>query len=331
MQLVDSVWIPQQYYPQASDFVEIQNSNDGHGNKLYTPIEVYDMWCSLEVDVTTTSTASYNSNAVYAGVETTTNGYYAFVNSGNDINIYVTNNTKQDITNITLSNLVVATKDAEAKAGLMDRDCIDETKNFAYKLKMIGSETINTYNTNGGSEFSSKSVEVLIRPNETILLCTITDVADANHSNYIISRYNVTASLKAGAENSPVDIIKNINTATGSLVNDSEYYYEFRIVNSGTANISSKITNCNLDYETITVSNKTYYYYKGVICPGQCITILTNLETTANVDIELFKHMANGNPDYYVEANYAEWNTNNELSEDWLQSMKNIYSAPNFN
>lgn len=330
MQLIDSLWIPKQYYPVAEDFVAINNSSDGHGNKLYTPIEVYDMWCSIDVNVTTTSSTSCGQNTEYSGIESVTNGYHSFVESGNGINIYVKNNTKQNITSVTLSSLFIATENTEVNVNLIDRERIDEGIDFGFKVKMIGSSTEKTYYTNSEDQFESESAEVLIRPNDTVLLCTITDIADASHSNYIISRYTITASLAEGAESMAADLVKNTNTASADLINGSEFCYEFRIVAPTTSNISSKIANCATDFEVKTVGGNEYYYYKGVICIGQCITILTNLETTAGFDVELIKHVANRDGDYYVASNYTEWNTNNELSDSWLNIMQNIYSAPSF-
>ena len=325
VQLIDSLLIPTQYYPKAEDFVAIEDSI------YYNPIEVHDMWCTVEAEITTSSSPSYSALSNYAGVETTTNGYYTFVNSGTSVNIYATNNSSQNITSITLDNLVLATENTDADDELMDRDRINETQNFGFNVTFIDG-TSSTYYTNGADAQTYKptTCAVTIRPNDTILLCTITDIADGNHTNYIISRYNVKVVFEANAETSAVDLIKNINTGRAGLVNNSEDYYEFRIVipsSNGATIINYNNDSTKSDFVLKTVGTTKYYHYKGVICPGQYISILEGLTTTNGVEVEVFKHVANGDATYYVASNYTSW-TN--VATEWLTAMQKIYSAPTF-
>jgi len=311
--LISSITVPKQYYPAVDDEDFVENSSGE-----FNTISVNDLWCELQIsDVQITNTISY-SQATYTGVEVNAEGYYSVIEADDSSSIYLCNNTKQDITTINLTGLRLATLNS-ASSSLLPRDNLNTSTEFNYSLKnCIKNTTKNNVKSNVDTNETINNV--LIRPNEKVLLYTITPKSKA-----VIYSYHISVTLTSDIEDRDVDLIFNINkdttiNETAQLVNNSSTHYEFRITSS------TDLSDCLLvdsDFIEHEVSGTYYYYYKGVIYAHQCIDLFNKYADS--VDIDSISHVDNADETYYVASNYTTWNP----PEDWLTSMKAIYGEPN--
>ena len=317
IKLISGVSIPMQYYPSVDDagFIE---STDSQGNKYFNTIAVNDFWCELEVtDVITTSTISYSGGS-YTGVEVVAEGYYSTIESDSTASIYLKNNTNQDITSVSLSGLRLAALNS-ASSQLLPRDNLNTSTEFNYSLtNCLTGATQSTVKSTASTSQSTSNI--IIRPNEKVLLYTITPKSKA-----VIYTYNISATVGPAAETRDLDLIFNINqntsatTQTADILNNSDTYHEFRLASS--IDLTDYLTNPT-DFVEQQVDDVYYYYYKGVICAHQCMTIFKKHASAVTVDY--IPHVDGSNADRYVASNYTTWNP----PADWLTAMQAIYGEP---
>jgi len=324
MTLISGVTMPAQYYPAAND-PGFDNGVDDDDNPIFKPIMLHDLWCSLEVNITGTTSPSYSSGS-YTGAEVSATGYYSTITANNSAYIYLRNNTNQNITAVNLTNLRLATFNTD-NSGLLPRDNMNTATQFNYSL------TNNLTNTTSSTRQSTTNVSdttsnIVIRPNERVLLYTIVP-----KSNAVIYSYTIIVTLASGEENKVVDIVLNTNTkltgtqlsntGAGDIVNNSDNYKEFRLVSK--IDLTDSLVDSNLFVER-TISGTYYYYYKGTLCPHQAITAFKS--SIANVTIDYLDHNAQGDANYYVASNYTAWSLNDTNDKAWFDVMKAIYGEP---
>ncbi len=316
LQLISGMIIPQQYYPAVDDENFVENTDSG-GNKYFNTIAVNDFWCSLEVsDVQTTTTISYITSS-YTSAEVTVEGYYSTIAADSTVSMYLRNNTNQDITAISLSNLRLATL-SSGSSDLLPRDNLNTSTEFNYSLTncLTGTTQSTLKSTTNASDTST---DILIRPNEKVLLYTITPKSKA-----VIYTYKILVTLAESAESRDLDLIANINVAasgateTVDIINNSATCYEFRLISP--VDISSQLV--GTDFVEQLVSGTYYYYYKGVIYANQMITILN--EYVSGVTVDVIPHTDGVTAEDYVDENYTTWNP----PADWLTAMQKIYGEP---
>ena len=276
-----------------------------------------DFWCSLGATV---SASNVSANVDYSitsstSVEVITEGYYTAINDDTAGKIYIRNNSNQVITGVQLSNLKVYILDDQST--LMSRD--KATANVA------------TY-----SQTSHLSGNVSIKPGEMVLAYTI--LPTTADEDAIISSFDIAVTLAtqqvAGAyvaETSDIDLVYSESTNVGMLTNNSEKYYEFRLIS--TTSLTTVLYNSN-DFVEKTPTNANgeteyHYYYKGIICPHRSIQVLTKF--VPNIVVDYLEHNIGADEDYYVASNYStSWgfDADNAKDTEWLNFMKNLYEAP---
>ncbi len=273
-----------------------------------------DFWCSIEVvGVTTESSApTYTNLTSTVGVETIVEGYYSEMTSSNPGKIYIRNNTNQEITKLTLSNSINSNMPiiySLASGTGLARD----------RLGSIISSVTITNHLNKTSSTSLISDTISIKPNETVLAYTIKPTQSA-----VIYDYKVTATLNGVEYNDDIDLGYNVEAGKGEIINNSAKFYEFRLRSA------TKLSNLVNSSDFVEKQDGTtyYYYYKGVICPGQCITIFDG-EFAHNVTIgtsDKIEHDDSWDVSRYTAGNYEIWN----LAEDdaWLSAMKAPFTEP---
>ena len=317
IKLISGVIIPQQYYPTVDD-ANFKENSDNQGNKYFNTIAVNDFWCELEVtDIQTTTTITY-SNVNYSGVEVSVEGYYSTISADSSASIYLKNNTNQNITGVNLTNLRLATLSSGSNE-LLPRDNLNTSTEFNYSLTngltdVTRSELKSTVAT------SDTISNIIIRPDERVLLYTITPKSKA-----VIYTYNISATLSAGAEDDDLDLRFNLNqadsgnTETAEVINNSGTNYEFRIKSS--VSLLDYLTASN-KFVVQQVDSTYYYYYKGVIYAHQSITLLN--QYVSGVTLDFIPHVDGADATHYVASNYTTWNP----SADWLTAMQAIYGEP---
>ena len=317
LQLVSGIIIPQQYYPAENDPNFVENTDSG-GNKYFNTIAVNDFWCTLEVsDVQTTETITYQSSN-YTGAEVNVEGYYSTIAADTTVSMYLRNNTNQDIVGVSLSNLRLATL-SSGSSSLLPRDHLNTSTEFNYSLTncITGITKADQKSTTNTSDSSSN---ILIRPNEKVLLYTITPKLKA-----VIYTYNILVTLSASAETRDLDLVRNINvsstgsTETADVINNSATNYEFRLTSS--VSLAEHLTDNGKFVEQV-VSGTYYYYYKGVIYANQMITLLD--EYVSELAIDALPHVDGATAEDYVDENYSTWNP----PAAWLTAMQKIYGEP---
>lgn len=314
LQIVSGVTIPKQYYPKDADF-EVLSASEGTYKTKY----VNDLWCSLEVEITGTAEVTYNEGNT-SGLEVITDGYYLEISAGSTASIYVRNNTSQNINAIELSALNVYYL---TSGTTLPRERMDSTANISYSVKYFNETASVTYYANPGegqTSFNSTPYAITIRPNETILFCTITPSANA-----IISNYKVTAWLDAGVEDADVDMVFDHTNNLAEIINNSDSYYEFRI--KADKDMTDYLINPNDFIEDKIADNLYYYYYKGVICKHQAISVIKNLSASRGVSVDYIEHINGVTASQYIYDNYKTWDPPTE----WFDVMKLIYGEPTLN
>ena len=176
-----------------------------------------------------------------------------------------------------------------------------------------------TNHLNKTSSTSLATDTISIKPNETVLVYTIKP-----NQNAIIYDYKVTATLANSVYDSDIKLIYNAENNCGEIINNSVKHYEFRLTSTEKL---TNLTNSN-DFVEKQVGTTYYYYYKGVICPNQCITIFTG-DFSGNVTItssDKIEHIDSWDASHYVYDNYEMWG----LAEDdaWLTAMKSPFTVP---
>ena len=279
--------------------------------------EANDFWCSIEVVEVNTeiSAPTYTSSTSTTGVETIVEGYYTEMTSTNPGKIYIRNNTNQEITKLVLSNninsnmpIIYSLTSGTGDIGL-PRD----------RLGSIISSVTITNHLNKTSSTSLATDTISIKPNETVLAYTITPTQSS-----IIYDYKISATLNNVEYNNDIKLVYNTEIGKGEVINNSAKFYEFRLRSE------AKISNLANSNDFIEKQNGTtyYYYYKGVICPNQCITIIDGV-FAQNVTIGIsdkIEHNDLWDISHYTAENYVVWN----LAEDdeWLTAMKAPFTEP---
>ena len=314
IKLLSGVTISKQYYPTVEDPDFVENT-DSQGNKYFNTIAVNDFWCTLDVfDVQTTATVNY-SGVGYTGVEVVAEGYYSAINAGATASIYLKNNTNQDITSVSLTNLRLATLNSNSST-LLARDNLNTSTEFDYVLTnhLTGVTKTGVKSTTNTNDATSS---VTIRPNEKVLLYTITPSAQA-----VLYTYNVSVELSSAQAVRDVEMTFDVNNASSNtvcadIVNNSSSHYEFRLVSS------IDLSDCLASDEFVEqqVDGTYYYYYKGVLYSHQAITLFNEY---VGVTIECIAHIDGANAEHYVADNYTTWNP----PAEWLTSMQAIFGEP---
>ncbi len=296
MTLLTGVTVAEQDYPTYPGGYTEENDQE--------VAYVYDLWCKLEVTVTFASNETTSLQENYTGLEVSTNGYYSKITSSSPAEVYVRNNTNQNVYNVQLSlTLYPAPADKPLR-------------NNISTLNGTVSYTTTNYASNYGTS------KIVLRPNEKKLLFVITPTADA-----IIYNYTVTAKLEAGVVSGQVDRVINEENGTVGLVNNTQDLYEFRL--KSTKDLTSMVSegfvvgNVLGTNDALTAS---YAYYKGVICPNQVLEVLTEIGTNFDVEVEIVQHTQGWDHTHYVAGNYSAWadDTSGAMST-WLTIMASIY------
>lgn len=278
-----------------------------------------DFWCTLEVSFDTETqvtpevdiddTIDYSKSSS-TSVEVITEGYYTAINDDIDGKIYIRNNSQQVITGVTLSNLTVYILNDESQ--MISRD----------KATANNAEHTLTNHVEG---------TVSIKPGEMVLAYTISPTT-ANE-NAIISSFDISVTLQtiteestAIPENSDIDLLYNQSINIGTINNNSEKYYEFRLVS--TTDLSSKLYNANDFVAKPISSTEFHYYYKGIICPNRSVRVLK--EFAPNVVVDYLEHDKTKGEERYTDENYSAWGLDEDVEKDleWLTFMKNLYQGP---
>ena len=314
LKLISGMVVPKQYYPTIDD-ANFKENTDSQGNKYFNTIAVNDFWCTLDVfDVQTTATVNY-STITYTGIEVVAEGYYTTINADTTASIYLKNNTNQDITSISLTNLRLATLNSNS-TDLLPRDNLNTSTEFNYTLTncLTGATSETVKSTTNTTDTTSN---ITIRPNEKVLLYTITP-----KSNAVIYTYNISATLSSTQAVRDVEMIFNVNNTTtdtesADIINNSTTHYEFRLISS------VDLSDCLASDEFVEqqVNDTYYYYYKGVIYSHQAITLF---DEYVGVAIDCTAHTDGANVEHYVADNYTTWNP----PADWLTAMQAIYGEP---
>ena len=116
----------------------------------------------------------------------------------------------------------------------------------------------------------------------------------------------------------------NVENGKGEIINNSAKFYEFRL--TSTAKLSNLINSG--DFVEKQDGTTYYYYYKGVICPNQCITI-TDGEFATNITIRVndkIEHNDTWDINHYVASNYEIWGL--AENDQWLSAMKAPFTEP---
>ena len=263
-----------------------------------------DFWCSLDITITTSamSSSSYGSNA---GVEVITDGYYNAIEAGSEGKIYIRNNTNQVITDVSLEKDGVSTLevyDLQNRDGYLPRD--DRNNEISAEVTSKLTDTIS------------------IKPNEMVLAYTIKPSTRA-----IIYDFDLTVTLENSAESSDIDLQYNQSTQKGAIINNSDNYYEFRLV--ANSDISSKLNeSIRSKFIMNDVDGTYYFYYKGIICPHRHMEILNDY--VGGIEVEYVAHNNMATADTYVASGvYADWNTSDaEGLTSWFAEMKKLYNTP---
>ena len=296
------------YIPKGYTITLISGVTIPQTTACQTEISANDFWCSIE-DVKVSASAGtpeYASITTTTGIETVVEGYYNEMTSANPGKIYIRNNTNQVITGVSLgennSSLVVYSLTSGTK---LPRDRKGSLINASVTSHLTGN--------------------ISIKPNEMILAYTITPNQAA-----IIDSYTLTATLAGEADNNNIDLVYNEITQKGEIINNSTNFYEFRLVS--TIQLTNIVSGKFIEK---LVDGKYYYYYKGVICPHQCITIFNGVfiasgvrATTLNITInsnDKIVHNSSWGENHYVASNYAVWSLNDVTDKAWFDAMKVPY------
>ncbi len=301
LQANQSVYIPSGYSLTLISGVQIPVTS-----ACQTESVANDFWCTLEVSLNNatnvSSTIDYSKSSS-TSVEIITKGYYSAINDDTPGEIYIRNNSRQVITGVTLSNLKVYILNDESE--MISRDKA-------------------TANTATYSQINHVDGLVSIKPGEMVLAYTITPTT-ANE-NAIISSFNISVTFAQSEEDDDIDLIYSESTGVGELINNSDKYYEFRLVS--TTNLTNVLYKSSDFVAKQVSSTKYHYYYKGIICPNRSIQVFKAF--AKNVEVEYLEHDKTQGESYYVEANYSSWGLDEDIASDleWLNFMKNLYQEP---
>lgn len=279
-----------------------------------TAIYVYDLWCELEVNITSvseiTSTDDFNDSGEYSGVEIITSAYNSTMSANEQQYIYLRNNTNQIITSVNISNLTLA-EVISTNGNPRDVNNFDSSSNFNYSITSL---LDNTTSTQSSTTAFNKSVATYIYPNEQVAIVQIQP-----SENAIIYNYNITVTLAGGYVDNDVQAMHYAN-GNMAVINLSNKAYEFRLKSS--LDINNILTNVN-DFVIEQKDGYYYAYYKGVIYSGQYLNVC-NLDLSSSVTIEIIEHSLNTDGDtQYVSTNYTSWNP----PQDWLTAMQTIFGS----
>lgn len=296
-----STYIPSGYAMTLISGIKIVKTPECENS---TTKQANDFWCSLDITITTSSMTS-GSYGTTAGVEVITDGYYNAIESGSEGKIYIRNNTNQVITGVSLEKDGVSTLevyDLQNRDGYLPRN--DRNNEISADVTKHLTGTIS------------------IKPNEMVLAYTITASTRA-----IIYDFDLTVTLENSAETSDIDLQYNQATQKGVIINNSDSYYEFRLVAG--SDITSKLNeNVRTKFVMSNVGNTYYFYYKGIICPHRHMEILNAFVSDVRVEYVEHSEMANANT-YVASGVYADWNTSDATGlTSWFTEMKKLYNAP---
>ena len=300
MSLISGVKIPYQ-----ADLESLANGGS---------MQVHDLWCSLEVQITGCSDAAYTSSGSYSGVETIAEGYNSAILDGQSSYIYIRNNTKQTIASVTISNLTLW-KVTSLEGNPRDHVDVSADANFNYSLtnRLSGAAAA----TQAAQTAFGETTIANIRPGETYVLYEINP-----EENAVIGTYSITVQVSSGNSASGLRLVANTKTGNVDVINDSEQWYEFRLKSK--SNFASVLVN-SAEFECTTTAdaNGYYYaYYKGAICAGQFIRVLNNVTIGSGLEIDGIVHADDTNAaTRYVASNYTTWNP----PAAWLSAMKTIF------
>ena len=279
--------------------------------QAFTPAEnesvANDFWCSLEVTNVETGSVNYSASAT-TGVEAIVDGYYRPITNSNPGYIYIRNNTSQVITSF--EEFTPATLNIMALSGnaeFMPRQQVTSTTTPTYELEYMQGD-------------------VSIKPGEMVLMCSI--IPDEGVTAIIYS-YKVTANLETEQYTDDVVLTYSESTSTGVITNNSDKYYEIRII--ANEDISSKFAdNVNTKFKQIITQddggNDVYeYYYVGVIMPNRCIKVFK--EFAQKIEIEYRLHNQTSGPEGYKASSYSsDWKLDDTIHKDWFDAMKSLYT-----
>ena len=289
------------YIPSGYSLTLIDGITIPQMEACQTATEANDFWCALELTSISTATEGVSyTNTTTTGVEVVTEGYYTAINTSKVGKIYIKNNTRQVITQVSLSNLAVYV--------------LNENTTFLPRDRSTGNDADYTLTEHLEGDVS-------IKPGEMVLAYTITPTT-ANE-DAIIYDFVVTTTMKNQEEISNIDLVYDEYTKLGMLINNSTNYYEFRLVS--TSDISSKLVNSNQFVER-EVDGTYYYYYKGIICPSRCVQVFNSF--ALNVEVEYITHNSTTNATHYVASNYVAWGLSDTDDKAWFDAMKKLYEEP---
>lgn len=312
MPLITGVVIPN----QSGDLSGLVNV----GDEIY----VYDLWCSLEINITSYSeVSSFTGSGSYTGVEVVTNAYNSTISANSYSYIYVRNNTNQTITAVNLTNFALA--QVTSTSG-NPRNNMNVSASFSYELMAFGgnsqyvsssgslSASAPSTNPSSATSLTVSSLSVDIKPNDCVLLFRIKPTQNA-----IVYSYNLSVQMASGNTDSATKI-RNDDSQGAYLVNNSTTKYEFRIKSN--VDLSTYLADSS-EY-VLSQSGSTYYaYYVGVVNENQIISITNKLEGKVLISVEILAHTAGAEASQYVAGNYTSWNP----PAEWLTRMQNIYKV----
>ena len=299
--------------------IPVQSSYNTFGeNETYKYVN--DLWCSFDVNINVDASDVGYSAGSYTGVEVITDGYDSAITSGSTASIYIRNNTEQNITAVNLTKFRLA---YTSNTTLLPRNNLNTSTNVTYSLKNCLTNA-TTSNLSSTTEQTDSTTNILIRPNEKVLLYTVTPQSDA-----VIYTYQISVTLSSGKADNTISLSYDFDTSTTDVVNNDTVAYEFRLVTSVdlTATSTNYLINSN-DFISQQVGNTYYYYYKGVVCKGQNISVLNASYPVGStvVSIDYIAHQEGVDATtQYVASNYSTWTP----PETWLTAMQAIYGEPN--
>lgn len=326
LKLIDAVTIPN----QSGDLGELVNVNDS--------IYVYDLWCSLEINITSySSVTSFSTSGDNSAVEIVTSAYDYGIQSGEYADVYLRNNTNQTITSVKLSNLTLA--QVTSTSGF-SRNSLDASASFSYTIQAFGANGRFYVSASGdltetepasnpmSSNALNVNISVNIKPKECVAILRITPSQKA-----VIYDYKILATMASGDATGGAELIKeaygyhkpsadaNSNFPQIQLINNSSTKYEFRLKSK--FDISTCLQGTNQEVFSFAESGGYYYaYYVGVINENQLIQLtISNVSYWNSCELEIIAHSDGVTDSHYVTSNYSSWNP----PEEWLTAMQNIY------
>lgn len=311
MPLINGVTIPS----QSSDLTQLTEV----GDEIY----VHDLWCTLEVSITSYSEVStFSTSGANSAVEVVTTSYDKMTAANGYAYIYLRNNTNQTITSVSMSNLTLA----QVTSTTGDpRKHMNASASFSYELMAFGgkaqyvsssgalSASAPSSSPSSSTNLTVTSVSTNIKPNDYVLMFRIKP-----SQNAVVYSYTVSAQMSSGQANLTAHLLTDDSQGGVNLINNSTTKYEFRIKSN--ASLSPYLAN-SADFVLNQSGDNYYAYYLGVINENQIIKIASSLQGGVAVEVELIAHTDGAQASQYVASNYSTWSP----PTAWLTGMQNIY------